>query len=487
MIRFLSYTLSLMLFIFISTNLSAEVNNKKKCVCNNVQYIKDKKYNCRLSEDGKKCFCKLANNQKANPLKTKKSPLPAKKVVALQNKTLNPSKKIEDSKKTEPSFKSTNPSIIVNIFEDDPIFLASITGILQSVDKNINLINISTPNENDDLVIQSYKLLKVARFWKEKSVFVSVSNNKEIDPSILVVKSKNNQFFVTQNSGVITFIKDTIGISEVRIAQRINFKSEMVNGRDVEYIIGAKLVNNPNNFNHIGVPINTNQLNTFNYTSLHSNSSDIYSFFAVDDIYNGTLFTFIPSKNFHKFNPKDDDIFRITLYDNNDIIFEKEVMYKNRPSYITAKDETIILDHKSSIGTFIAIKNIQSNAIRKFSNNNSKNKISISLVKRVKPVNTKNIDLALKEEIENKEKYTPLKQDQTKNIDSILYDENFEEKKNDNALSVKSQNVVTTNTTIEDKTIPLETKSSILKEEISPSNQLSNSMIDDDDNEIQSY
>lgn len=399
---------------------SANKTTTKECVCPTTKTINNEKYNCRKSKDGTKCLCTIiepsakdiknkapANkNTKQAPAKTKnKQNTPANKTktnVAIapkhaQQHKKSPKKNVSNIKKEAPINKPTiakealNPLIIVSSYKEDPTFVASITGLLYSKNKNIDIINVSSTTDSENIVIQAYKLLKTASFWGKDAVFISTSDSKELDPTIIVIKSKNNQFFITQNSGVITFIKNTIGISDVRLAQRVNFKSEMLSGRDVEYVIASRLLGNPSHFENIGETISINKLNTFNYTPIYSGNNNITSFFITEDIDKGNLFTFIPSQEFEKFSPKDNDVFKIILSTGNTNLIEEEAIYKNSSTYIGGTEITI-LDYKSSIGTFIAVKNIQNQALKDFTNTSTNNKISFSLLKKGKPIDISKIE-----------------------------------------------------------------------------------------------
>ena len=436
MIKIINYTLAITIisiFTLLSTNNVFAANNSKKCVCSAVKTIKNQKYLCKISKDGK-CICKKAptgntvkkstphknnvvkNNQqkKAVAKKTtkqqvkktqnKKNSTPAKKSAPVKKeaKKVNPTTTpVAPIKAIDPVVKtSTNPLIVVNRFEEDPTFLASVTGILYRTNQGIKIIDVATVDESKDLIVQAYKLLKTSSMWGKNAVFISGSNKAKIEPIIIVVKSKNDQFFVTQNSGVLTFIQDTVGISEARVLQRVNFKSETLNGRDVEYLIGAKLIDNPDNFNKMGEKIDLAQLTKFNYTPLQSSQNDLASLFIVEDKNNGNIFTFIPSEQFNKFNPQDNDIFKITLSNGQNILLQEEAIYKNSRTY-RGGDEAIILDYKSSIGTYIAIKNIQNNGLSTLPSNGKSYKIEITPVAKGKPVDISNIENTDSAEAEN--------------------------------------------------------------------------------------
>ncbi|MCL2566906.1 MAG: SAM-dependent chlorinase/fluorinase [Alphaproteobacteria bacterium] len=328
-----------------------------------------------VKENHKKGSAKKSTVKKTSPKKAPVKKEEAKKPIAKKNAPKNtpaaiPQKKAEspadkaavnlNTPKTEsPAIVAKSalpPLIIVNNFEEDPIFITAVKGVLYGINKNLDIVDISKNTESKLPISQAYKLLKASRFWGENTVFVSGSFKDQIEISIIVAKSKNNQFFITQNSGILTFIEDTVGLAEVREIQRVNFDSKTFSGRDVEYLVGAKLIDNPNSFNTMGEPMPLEKLAKFNYTPLSFSNNTVSSTFVVEDKENGDIFTFIPADIFNKFNPKENDMFRITLSNGANIISDFEAIYKNSLTY-SGGNQAIILSYKSSIGSFIIIKN----------------------------------------------------------------------------------------------------------------------------------
>ncbi|MDR2008556.1 MAG: SAM-dependent chlorinase/fluorinase [Alphaproteobacteria bacterium] len=318
-------------------------------------------------EPAKKTPAKVAPAKKAPIKKTpekKEAPKAPSKAIAPA-----PQKKAAPTPATTQANVKSNlpPLIIVNNFEEDPIFIPAIRGTLFAINKNLEVIDISKNTESKSVISQAYKLLKASRYWGTNAVFISGSFKDTIEPSIIVAKSKNNQFFVTQNSGVLTFIEDTVGIAEVREIQRVNFDAKTPSGRDVEYLVGAKLINDPNSFNTMGEPITLEKLARFSYTALNSGSSAISALFVVEDKDNGDIFTFITSSAFAKFNPKEDDMFKIVLSNGANIIADFEAVYKNSLTY-SGGNQAIILNYKSSIGSFVILKNVKVDALSTIDN-----------------------------------------------------------------------------------------------------------------------
>lgn len=405
MIKIIQYSLiiaTISIFTLVSVdNLSAEI----------IKTINNKKYICKPSPEGKNLICKkvpVATKSKNSTThknsavkKTHQKKHVDKQAVKKQSHVTAPRKispKVVPAVTTQPIAKSnekiaskpTNPLILVNQFEEDPIFLASITGILYGVNEGIKIINVASIDESKDLILQSYKLLKTSSMWGSGAVFISESDKEKIESTIIIAKSKNNQFFVTQNLGVLTLIQDTIGLSDVRKVQRVNFKSKTLNGRDVEYLIGAKLIDNPANFDIIGEKIDINKLNKINYTPLKNSNNEASSLFVVEDKHNGNIFTFITSDQFNKFKPYDNDSFKITLYNGENILLETDAIYKNSLTYIGG-NEAIILYYKSSIGTYVAVKNIQNNELSKLQNIDKNYKVEITPIGKDKSIDVSNI------------------------------------------------------------------------------------------------
>lgn len=124
-------------------------------------------------------------------------------------------------------------------------------GIMLEVSPSLTIIDVTHD-------VQPFSILDGARFlantsrYYSKAVFVAV-----VDPGVgsdrkaLVVKSKNDHFFVLPDNGLITFVEDKFGIQGIREIQsadwiRKNQLSSTFHGRDILAPVAARLARGDN-------------------------------------------------------------------------------------------------------------------------------------------------------------------------------------------------------------------------------------------------
>ena len=139
--------------------------------------------------------------------------------------------------------ESTNTKKILVLMSDFGLserFVASMKGVVVSVDENIKIYDLTHSIEPYNIWEASQTLAGTIKFWPEGTVFVSV-----VDPGVgtdrksVVLKTNSGHFIVTPDNGTLTFVVDQYGIAGLRkIDESINRlpgseDSHTFHGRDV--------------------------------------------------------------------------------------------------------------------------------------------------------------------------------------------------------------------------------------------------------------
>lgn len=95
--------------------------------------------------------------------------------------------------------------------------VSAMQGVAFTVDDKIQLFNLTHDIPEYDVWQAAYRLYQTAEYWPAGTVFVSV-----VDPGVgterksVVLKTKNNQYFVSPDNGTLTLVAEKFGIAEVR-------------------------------------------------------------------------------------------------------------------------------------------------------------------------------------------------------------------------------------------------------------------------------
>lgn len=137
--------------------------------------------------------------------------------------------------------------------------VSAMKGVAVSVDKQLKIYDITHEIPAYNIWDAAYRLYQTAEYWPKETVFVSV-----VDPGVgterlsVVLKTKNDQYFVTPDNGTLTLVAEKFGISEVRqIDEAVNRrqhsqKSYTFHGRDVYAYTGARLASGAIQFSQVG-------------------------------------------------------------------------------------------------------------------------------------------------------------------------------------------------------------------------------------------
>jgi len=149
-------------------------------------------------------------------------------------------------KGAEPS--ATQPLVLFTDFGTSERFVASMKGVAISVDRRLQIFDLTHDIEPQNIFQASFVLNGTIEYWPKGTVFVSV-----IDPGVgtsrtsVVAKTGTGHYIVTPDNGTLTLIADTHKIVALReIDETVNRRPgsedlHTFHGRDVYTYTGARL------------------------------------------------------------------------------------------------------------------------------------------------------------------------------------------------------------------------------------------------------
>ena len=180
--------------------------------------------------------------------------------------------------------------------------VASMYGVALSVDKDLKVYDLTHEIPAFNIWEAALRLDQTARYWPEGTVFVSV-----VDPGVgtdrksVVMKTKNNYYFVTPDNGTLTFVAESLGVEEVREIDEAknrltnSEKSYTFHGRDVYVYTGAKLASKQITFKEVGQSLGTN-ITKIEYQKAKYENGVFYANIPILDIQYGNVWSSLPRK-----------------------------------------------------------------------------------------------------------------------------------------------------------------------------------------------
>lgn len=211
--------------------------------------------------------------------------------------------------------------------------VASMKGVALSVDPKLRLYDLTHDVSPFDIWEAAYWLNGVASYWPENTVFVSV-----IDPGVgterksVVLKTKNNQYFVTPDNGTLTLVAENYGIEEIReIDEAVNRlkdseKSYTFHGRDVYAYTGARLASGAIRFEEVGQKL-PNEVVKIEYQKPELKEGRLYGIVTVIDQPYGNIWTSIPRALFEEAGIQLGDTLEVKIEHEGNIIYHSNVPY----------------------------------------------------------------------------------------------------------------------------------------------------------------
>ena len=213
--------------------------------------------------------------------------------------------------------------------------VASMYGVALSVDKDLKVYDLTHEIPAFNIWEAALRLDQTARYWPEGTVFVSV-----VDPGVgtdrksVVMKTKNNYYFVTPDNGTLTFVAESLGVEEVReideAKNRLTNSAESYtfHGRDVYVYTGAKLASKQITFKEVGQSLGTN-ITKIEYQKAKYENGVFYANIPVLDIQYGNVWSSLPRKLMLDNRINMGDTLNVKIYNYNELIWTGDVKLVN--------------------------------------------------------------------------------------------------------------------------------------------------------------
>ncbi|MEI0610639.1 S-adenosyl-l-methionine hydroxide adenosyltransferase family protein [Brachyspira pilosicoli] len=213
--------------------------------------------------------------------------------------------------------------------------VASMYGVALSVDKDLKVYDLTHEIPAYNIWEAALRLDQTARYWPEGTVFVSV-----VDPGVgtdrksVVMKTKNNYYFVTPDNGTLTFVAESLGVEEVReideAKNRLTNSAESYtfHGRDVYVYTGAKLASKQITFEEVGQSLGTN-ITKIEYQKAKYENGVFYANIPVLDIQYGNVWSSLPRKLMLDNGINTGDTLNVKIYNYTELVWTGDVKLVN--------------------------------------------------------------------------------------------------------------------------------------------------------------
>ena len=213
--------------------------------------------------------------------------------------------------------------------------VASMYGVALTVDKDLKVYDLTHEIPAYNIWEAALRLDQTARYWPEATVFVSV-----VDPGVgtdrksVVMKTKNNYYFVTPDNGTLTFVAESLGVEEVReideAKNRLTNSQESYtfHGRDVYVYTGAKLASKQITFEEVGQSLGTN-ITKIEYQKAKYENGVFYANIPVLDIQYGNVWSSLPRKLMLDNGINIGDTLNVKIYNYSELVWTGDVKLVN--------------------------------------------------------------------------------------------------------------------------------------------------------------
>ncbi len=224
--------------------------------------------------------------------------------------------------------------------------VCAMKGIAFGVDPDLKMYDVTHEISSFNIWEGAYILKQAASFWPSGTVFVGV-----VDPDVgterkpIVLKTKTGHYFVGPDNGLFSLVAEDMGIEEVRV---IDIEKNRFPGseksysfdhrRDVFSYVGARIASGQLEFEDVG-PVLQGDIVRIEYRKPTLVGNSVSGNIPVIDIY-GIVWTNIPWKLLKQLNPEDGDLFRIDIYQGDQLIYTEEMII-NMPDDVPEDDVVI--------------------------------------------------------------------------------------------------------------------------------------------------
>lgn len=211
--------------------------------------------------------------------------------------------------------------------------VSAMQGVAFGVDRELKIFNLTHEIPAYNVWDAAYRLYQTAEYWPKGTVFVSV-----VDPGVgserksIVLKTNNDQYFVSPDNGTLGLIAEKFGVAEVReIDEHTNRlkgseKSYTFHGRDVYAYTGARLASGLITFEEVGTKL-PNKVYELAYQKATEDKGLIKGNIPILDIQYGNVWTNIPSSMLKEANITKGDTVCVNIFQNQSQKYSGQMPY----------------------------------------------------------------------------------------------------------------------------------------------------------------
>ena len=228
---------------------------------------------------------------------------------------------------------SAGPLVLQSDFGIKDSAVASMKGVAVSVSRDLDIYDLTHEVPTYNIWEASLRLVQVAEYWPEGTVFVSV-----VDPGVgterksVVLKTRSGHYFVSPDNGSLTAVAEKLGVDAVRqIDEAINRlanseKSYTFHGRDVYAYTGARLAAGIITFEEVGRELPPEVL-SIPYQKPRVDQGRVYGNIEILDPQFGNIWTNIDRETFNALKLKPGDEVSIEISNGEDIVLTQTLPF----------------------------------------------------------------------------------------------------------------------------------------------------------------
>jgi S-adenosylmethionine hydrolase len=228
---------------------------------------------------------------------------------------------------------SADPLVLQSDFGIKDSAVASMKGVAVSVSPDLDIYDLTHEVPAYNIWEASLRLVQVAEYWPEGTVFVSV-----VDPGVgtkrksVVLKTKSGHFFVSPDNGSLTAVAEKLGVEAVRqIDEAVNRlanseKSYTFHGRDVYAYTGARLAAGVITFEEVGRELPPEVLSV-PYQKPRVEQGRVYGNIEILDPQFGNIWTNIDRETFNALKLDPGDKVSIEISNGDDIVLKQTLPF----------------------------------------------------------------------------------------------------------------------------------------------------------------
>ena len=238
--------------------------------------------------------------------------------------------------------------IIQTDFGTGSLSVSAMHGVCAMVDPDLKVDDGNNDVAPFNVLDASDSLMYLMPYWPEGTVFVSV-----VDPGVgtkrrsCVAKLKNGQYVVTPDNGTLTYIKERIGIEEVReIDESVNRLKgsedvHIFHGRDVYAYCGARLAAGIIDFDGVGPVYPVAEVVEAPYIRAEKNPGKVSGMINEAGDHFGLIGTNIPFEWLSESGMVYGDTVTVTVTRKDEQVFRREMKLEKTFGYVPVGDPLV--------------------------------------------------------------------------------------------------------------------------------------------------